>query len=129
LEEMLRQELGAAIVSQIGGLLMRRAFARFRQRIDYAEYGAAPLLGLGGLALVGQGRASSRAGGSGVAMAARLGETRTAALGRARAGRGGGERRRAGGRCGAVAHGRSAADGVRRGGLIRPSVAPDCGLC
>ncbi|MCC7044798.1 MAG: phosphate acyltransferase PlsX [Acidobacteria bacterium] len=76
LEEMLRQELDAAIVSQIGGLLMRRAFARFRQRVDYAEYGAAPLLGVGGLALVGHGRSSSRAVGSGIAMAARLAESR-----------------------------------------------------
>lgn len=76
LEEMLRQELDAAIVSQIGGLLMRRAFARFRQRIDYAEYGAAPLLGVQGLALIGHGRSSSRAVGSGIAMAARLAESR-----------------------------------------------------
>jgi glycerol-3-phosphate acyltransferase PlsX len=76
LEEMLRQELDAAIVSQIGGLLMRRAFARFRQRIDYAEYGAAPLLGVKGLALIGHGRSSSRAVGSGIAMAARLAQSR-----------------------------------------------------
>lgn len=76
LEEMLRQELDAAIVSQIGGLLMTRAFARLRQRVDYAAYGAAPLLGLRGLALVGHGRSSSRAVGSGIAMAARLAESR-----------------------------------------------------
>ena len=76
LEEMLRQELDAALVSQIGGLLMRRAFARFRQRVDYAEYGAAPLLGVQGLALVGHGRSSSRAVGSGIAMAARLAGSR-----------------------------------------------------
>lgn len=78
LEEMLRKELDAAIVSQIGGLLMRRAFARFRQRIDYAEYGAAPLLGVQGLALIGHGRSSSRAVGSGIAMALRLAESRMA---------------------------------------------------
>lgn len=76
LEEMLRQELDAAVVSQIGARLMGRAFARFRQRIDYAEYGAAPLLGVQGLVLVGHGRSSSRAVGSGIAMAARLAESR-----------------------------------------------------
>jgi glycerol-3-phosphate acyltransferase PlsX len=76
LEAMLRQELDAALVSQIGGLLMRRAFARFRQRIDYAEYGAAPLLGVRGLTLIGHGRSSSQAVGSGIAMAARLAESR-----------------------------------------------------
>ncbi len=76
LEAMLRQELDTELVSQIGGLLMRRAFARFRQRVDYAEYGAAPLLGVRGLALVGHGRSSSRAVGSGIALAARLAESR-----------------------------------------------------
>jgi glycerol-3-phosphate acyltransferase PlsX len=74
LEEMLREELGSALVSQIGALLTRRAFARFRQRIDSAEYGAAPLLGVNGLALIGHGRSSSRAVASGVSMAARLAE-------------------------------------------------------
>jgi glycerol-3-phosphate acyltransferase PlsX len=72
LEEMLREELGSALVSQIGALLPRRALARLRQRVDYAEYGAAPLLGLQGLVLVGHGRSSPRAVANGVALAARL---------------------------------------------------------
>jgi glycerol-3-phosphate acyltransferase PlsX len=67
-----REELGSALVSQIGALLTRRAFARLRQRVDYAEYGAAPLLGVQGLALIGHGRSSPRAVASGVALAARL---------------------------------------------------------
>jgi glycerol-3-phosphate acyltransferase PlsX len=78
LDEMLRQQFDAALVSQIGGLVVQRAFARFRRRLDYAEYGAAPLLGVGGLALVGHGRSSSRAVGSGIAMAVRLAESRMA---------------------------------------------------
>lgn len=72
LEVMLREELGAALVSQIGALLTRRAFQRFRQRVDYAEHGAALLLGVGALALVGHGRSSSRAVESGLATAVRL---------------------------------------------------------
>jgi glycerol-3-phosphate acyltransferase PlsX len=72
LEHMLREELDAALVSQIGALLTRRAFERLRQRVDSAEYGAAPLLGLGGLVLVGHGRSSARAVESGIAVAARL---------------------------------------------------------
>jgi glycerol-3-phosphate acyltransferase PlsX len=78
LEAMLRSELDAALVSQIGATLMGRAFARFRQRVDYAEYGAAPLLGVQGVALVGHGRSSSRAVGSGIAMAVRLARLRMA---------------------------------------------------
>ncbi|MEO8481243.1 MAG: phosphate acyltransferase PlsX [Acidobacteriota bacterium] len=72
LEQMLREELGSALVSQIGALLMSRAFARLRQRVDSAEYGAAPLLGVQGLALIGHGRSSPRAIASGVALAVRL---------------------------------------------------------
>jgi glycerol-3-phosphate acyltransferase PlsX len=53
-------------------LLTRRAFARFRQRVDYAEYGAAPLLGVRRLALIAHGRSSSRAIESGIGMAVRL---------------------------------------------------------
>lgn len=77
--EMLREELGGALVSQIGALLSRRAFERFRQRVDYAEYGAGLLLGVRGLTLVGHGRSSARAVQSGIAMAARLVEGRVVA--------------------------------------------------
>ncbi len=72
LEHMLRDELGTALVSQIGALLTRRAFARLRQRVDAAEYGAAPLLGVRELTLVGHGRSSPRAVESAIGMAVRL---------------------------------------------------------
>jgi phosphate acyltransferase len=75
-ERMLRKEFGAEIVSQIGALLTTRAFARFRQRVDYAEYGGAPLLGVARLAIVGHGRSSPQAIARGLAMAARLAEAR-----------------------------------------------------
>jgi phosphate acyltransferase len=71
-EAMLREELGAELVTQVGGLLMRRAFARFKRRVDYAASGGAPLLGIAGLVLVGHGRSSAKAVENGIAMAARL---------------------------------------------------------
>lgn len=75
IELMLREELGSSLVSQIGGrLIARQAFARLKQRVDYAEYGAAPLLGMKKLTLVGHGRSSARAVESGIATAARLAE-------------------------------------------------------
>ena len=76
LEHMLREELGSALVSQIGALLTRRAFARLRQRVDASEYGAAPLLGVRELTLVGHGRSSPRAVESAIGMAVRLLEAR-----------------------------------------------------
>jgi glycerol-3-phosphate acyltransferase PlsX len=72
LEQILRAELGGALVSQIGALLTRRAFERFRQRVDYAEHGAALLVGVGGAMLIGHGRSSARAVVSGIQLAARL---------------------------------------------------------
>jgi phosphate acyltransferase len=73
-EKMLREELGAELVSQLGSLLTRRAFARFRQRVDSVAYGAAPLLGVAGLTMVGHGRSTPEAVENGIAMAARLAE-------------------------------------------------------
>lgn len=77
LEEMLREELGAEVVSQFGALLTRRAFARFKQRVDATEYGGAPLLGVAGLVVIGHGRSTPQAVESGIAQAARLVEART----------------------------------------------------
>jgi glycerol-3-phosphate acyltransferase PlsX len=73
-EHMLREELGAEVVSQLGALLTRRAFARFKQRVDSATYGGAPLLGVAGLTVVGHGRSTPQAVESGIVMAARLAE-------------------------------------------------------
>jgi glycerol-3-phosphate acyltransferase PlsX len=47
----------------------------FRKRIDYAEYGGAPLLGVAGLAIVGHGRSSARAVRNAIALAFRFAST------------------------------------------------------
>lgn len=60
-EELLGAELSSTFSSQMGYLLSRRAFRRFRKRVDYSEYGGAPLLGVSGLMLVCHGRSSSKA--------------------------------------------------------------------
>jgi len=73
-QEMLREEMGSQIVSQIGGLLTRGAFLRFKQRVDYAESGGALLVGLDGVAVVGHGRSTPQAIENGIRMAARLAE-------------------------------------------------------
>jgi len=44
----------------------------FRRRVDYSEYGGAPLLGLAGVAIVGHGRSSAKAVRNGVALAHRF---------------------------------------------------------
>jgi glycerol-3-phosphate acyltransferase PlsX len=60
-EEQLGAELSSTFSSQVGYLLSRRAYRRFRKRVDYSEYGGAPLLGVSGLVLVCHGRSSAKA--------------------------------------------------------------------
>ena len=71
-EALLGEELQGTFSSQMGYLLSRRAFRRFRRRVDYSEYGGAPLLGVAGLAIVGHGRSSAKAVRNAVAMAYRF---------------------------------------------------------
>ena len=46
-EGLLSEELSSTITMRVGSLLTRRALRRFRRRVDYSEYGGAPLLGVG----------------------------------------------------------------------------------
>lgn len=71
-EALLGDELHGTFSSQVGYLLSRRAFRRFRRRVDYSEYGGAALLGVAGLVIVGHGRSSAKAVRNAVAMAYRF---------------------------------------------------------
>lgn len=53
--DSLRQTLKATITSKVGALLSRKAFKNFKKRIDYSEYGGAPLLGVRGACIIGHG--------------------------------------------------------------------------
>jgi glycerol-3-phosphate acyltransferase PlsX len=71
-DSLLRAELSATFGTRVGYLLSRQAYRRFRRRLDYSEYGGAPLVGLNGLCIVGHGRSSVKAVRNAVAMAARF---------------------------------------------------------
>jgi glycerol-3-phosphate acyltransferase PlsX len=71
-ERFLREELTATMTTRVGSLLTRRALRHFRRRVDYSEYGGAPLLGVAGVAVVGHGRSSAKAVRNAVAMAYRF---------------------------------------------------------
>jgi len=58
---LLKQSLQATISSQVGFLLSRRAFADFKKRLDYSEYGGAPLLGIKGVCIVSHGSSNANA--------------------------------------------------------------------
>ncbi len=61
LTSMLKRDLSTYLSSQIGALLSRRAFRNFRTRVDYSEYGGAPLLGVRGVVIICHGRSPAKA--------------------------------------------------------------------
>ncbi|HEV3140996.1 MAG TPA: phosphate acyltransferase PlsX, partial [Vicinamibacterales bacterium] len=71
-EGLLTEELSSTITMRVGSLLTRRALRRFKKRVDYSEYGGAPLVGPAGVAIVGHGRSSAKAVRNGIAMAYRF---------------------------------------------------------
>ena len=75
-EGLLSEELSSTITLRVGSLLTRRALRRFRRRVDYSEYGGAPLLGVAGVAIVGHGRSSPKAVRNAVAVAYRFASER-----------------------------------------------------
>ena len=61
IRKMLRESLEATVTRKIGYALSRSAYTEFKKRIDYAEYGGAPLLGLKGVCIICHGRSDSNA--------------------------------------------------------------------
>jgi phosphate acyltransferase len=58
---MLRESLQATIARKVGYLLARSAFTDFKKRVDYSEYGGAPLLGVKGVCIICHGRSDANA--------------------------------------------------------------------
>lgn len=58
---MMKEELAKSWRTRLGYGLARPAFESFRRRVDYREYGAAPLLGVEGGCFIGHGRSNPRA--------------------------------------------------------------------
>ena len=57
----LREEIPKTLPGKIGGALIRPRVRRIRDRIDWREFGGAPLLGIDGVAVVAHGRSDARA--------------------------------------------------------------------
>jgi glycerol-3-phosphate acyltransferase PlsX len=70
----LRVSLKSTVTSQVGALLSQKAFKAFKKRLDYSEYGGAPLLGVRGVAIVGHGSSNERAVMNGIRVAAEFAE-------------------------------------------------------
>lgn len=74
---VVRQEINAGLRTRLGAMLIRPAFGRVRQRLDYAEYGGAPLLGVDGVSIIAHGRSNMKAIKNAIMVAARLVESQT----------------------------------------------------
>jgi glycerol-3-phosphate acyltransferase PlsX len=59
--QMLKESLKETLTRQVGAYLARGAFNDFKKRVDYAEYGGAPLLGVNGLCVICHGRSTAKA--------------------------------------------------------------------
>jgi len=58
---MIRQELEISLRAKIGYLFARHAVNDIKKKLDYSEYGGAPLLGVNGVVIMGHGRSSAKA--------------------------------------------------------------------
>jgi phosphate acyltransferase len=58
---LLRESLEATISGKIGYVLAKSAFVDFKKRVDYSEYGGAPLLGVRGMCIICHGRSNANA--------------------------------------------------------------------
>jgi glycerol-3-phosphate acyltransferase PlsX len=58
---MLREEARQSPMYGAGLLMAKGAFLNLKRKVDYTEYGGAPLLGVNGACLIGHGRSNAKA--------------------------------------------------------------------
>lgn len=58
---VLKESLNSTVTRQFGYLLSRRAYVDFKKRLDYTEYGGAPLLGVKGATIISHGSSNGNA--------------------------------------------------------------------
>jgi phosphate acyltransferase len=78
IEKLLREEIKKTLQASVGFLLSRSAFRSFKSRIDYSEYGGAPLLGVKGCVIICHGRSSAKAVKNAIRLAAEFSRQRLA---------------------------------------------------
>lgn len=60
-KHLLQESLEATITRKIGYVLSKDAYKDFKKRVDYSEYGGAPLLGVRGVCIICHGRSNGNA--------------------------------------------------------------------
>lgn len=58
---ILKQEIKSSVLNMLGYALLKKAFDNLKKKIDYAEYGGAPLLGIKKPVIISHGKSNARA--------------------------------------------------------------------
>ena len=74
--DSLKVSMQSTVTSQIGALLSQSAFKSFKKRLDYTEYGGAPLLGVRGACIIGHGSSNDTAVLNGIRVTAEFAQAR-----------------------------------------------------
>ncbi len=72
LTDMMKEEFLSDIRSKLGALLLKPALRRFKKRMDYTEYGGAPLLGVSGVVVKAHGSSNAKAFSMAIVQAKRI---------------------------------------------------------
>jgi phosphate acyltransferase len=74
--DSLKKSMKGSLLSQVGAKLSQGAFKGLKKKIDYTEYGGAPLLGVRGVCVIGHGRSNANAVKNAIRVAAGLARAR-----------------------------------------------------
>ncbi|MBN1885912.1 MAG: phosphate acyltransferase PlsX [Candidatus Krumholzibacteriota bacterium] len=72
---MIRKGVDSSVLARIGAAMMRPVFRGMKRKLDYAEYGGMPLLGVNGVTIIGHGGSSARAAKNAILAAERFVES------------------------------------------------------
>ncbi|MEB2818053.1 phosphate acyltransferase PlsX [Campylobacter upsaliensis] len=59
--KILKADIKTNLISKLGAVLMKPSFMRLKKKIDWQEYGGAPLLGVKGCVIISHGKSDARA--------------------------------------------------------------------
>src|SRR5262244_1355721 len=74
--KFMKKTYKGSLASQVGYLLSRGALKGIKEKLDYSEYGGAPLLGVRGICVIGHGRSNATAVKNAIRVAAGLARAR-----------------------------------------------------
>jgi glycerol-3-phosphate acyltransferase PlsX len=75
--QLIKDQVQSHAIAKIGGLMLRGALRDVHRKMDYAEYGGAPLLGVNGICIISHGKSNPKAIRNAIRVAANLVEKKT----------------------------------------------------